>query len=500
MSKPDESSAESTRGPGPRGQPLPEAFALGKVLDGKYRIEEVVGGGGMGVIVAARHLALDQRVAVKFLRPDLMHDAETVARFAREARAAVRIRSEHVAHVLDVGEAADGTPYMVMELLEGHTMAAELQGRGRLPIEEAVDFVLQLCEALAEAHALGIVHRDLKPENLFLADMAEGWRSLKVLDFGISKAALANDGVLTQTLSMLGSPMYMSPEQIRATRDVDHRSDIWSVGIVLYELLAGRAAYQAGSITQLCVHVLEESPLPLLEAAPQVPPGLAEAVERCLEKDLRERYQNVGELAVDLLPFGPRRAHASVERVVSIVRAARMNRGELSVPGSAPTNGEPSSSAVNVSWSAGPPSAGPRRRRRRSLRPLYAFGAGMCVATLAASVGAIAWQRALRPGAAPALALSAADTPSLVAPPAFAAPAPPDALLAPAAPADPAAPAALAAARPGVGAPRSSGPRARPAAAPRASASAAPLKATPPAPAAPPQAAPPAPAAPDVGF
>jgi serine/threonine-protein kinase len=383
-------STEATRGVAPTGGTLPEAFAVGRVLGGKFRVEGVVGGGGMGIVVAARHLALDQRVAIKFLRPEVSHDAETVARFAREARAAVRVRSEHVARVLDVGEADGGAPFLVMELLEGHTMAAELARRRRLPTEEAVDYVLQLCEALAEAHAAGIVHRDLKPENLFLTDRAHGWRALKVLDFGISKAAPTGagggrDALLTQTLSMMGSPMYMSPEQIRATKHVDHRADIWSVGIVLYEMLAGRAAYQAGSITELCANVLEESPEPLARAAPSVPAGLAAAVDRCLEKNVRRRYQNVGELAVDLLPFGPRRAHASVERIVSVLRTARMHRGELAVPSEAPRPAA-APSAVTVSRTVA--LAG---RGRAAWRLMYAFSAGVGAASFVGALGAFAW-------------------------------------------------------------------------------------------------------------
>jgi eukaryotic-like serine/threonine-protein kinase len=425
LAKKGESAVRGSQGPTAQGQPLPDAFAIGKVLVGKYHIERVVGGGGMGIIVAARHALLDQRVAIKFLRPDVLHDAETVARFAREARAAVRIRSEHVAHVLDVGEAEDGTPFMVLEYLEGHTMADELAKRGALPVHEAVDFVLQLCEALAEAHAAGIVHRDLKPDNLFLVNRADEWRSLKVLDFGISKTGLpgtafASDMLLTQTLSMMGSPLYMSPEQIRATKDVDYRSDIWSVGIVLYELLAGRPAYEAGSITQLCANVLEESPRPLRSLSPLVPEGLVKVVDRCLEKDVELRYQNVAELAIDLLPFAPAGARASVERVVSVVRTA-MNRRDLSVPAPAPGQlPETSSAVIDVSWaSAPPPSGAPRKRARRSLHPFYAFSAGVCFASLAASIGAVAWYRASHEAPAPSLAFSTRVTSSAspVAPP-----------------------------------------------------------------------------------
>src|SRR5580700_416889 len=191
----------------------------GDVLAGKYKVERVLGAGGMGVVVAAHHLQLDEKIALKFLLPEALGDAEAVARFAREARNACKIKSEHVARVTDVGTLPNGAPYMVMEYLEGGDLAAWIKQRGALPIEQAVEFVLQACVAVADAHALGIVHRDLKPANLFCVRRSDGQLSIKVLDFGISKLA---DGVgpgsmaMTKTSALMGSPLYMSPEQMRS--------------------------------------------------------------------------------------------------------------------------------------------------------------------------------------------------------------------------------------------------------------------------------------------
>ena len=198
------------------------------IIAGKYRVESTLGFGGMGVVLAARHLQLDERVAIKVLRDDVTVDAEHVARFLREAQAAVRLKSEHVARILDVGTLPDGKPYMVMELLEGLDLGRLLQDQGQLARPLAVDLVLQTCDALAEAHAIGIVHRDIKPTNLFITSRRDGSPLLKVLDFGISKAQSTAELSLTQTSSMLGTPAYMSPEQMRSARNADARSDLWS--------------------------------------------------------------------------------------------------------------------------------------------------------------------------------------------------------------------------------------------------------------------------------
>src|SRR4051812_480796 len=216
---------------------MTEVYA-GQILGGKYRVDRVLGAGGMGMVVAATHLQLDERIAIKFLLPEALRNPEAVARFGREAKAAVKIRGEHVARVIDVGSFENGAPYMVMEHLDGRDLSSFIHERGAMPMSDAVDAVLQACEALAEAHALGIVHRDLKPANLFLTRRPDGTPSIKVLDFGISKlTAPGADHSMTKTSAVMGSPLYMSPEQMTASRGVDARTDIWALGVVLYELL-----------------------------------------------------------------------------------------------------------------------------------------------------------------------------------------------------------------------------------------------------------------------
>jgi serine/threonine protein kinase len=310
----------------------------GDVLAGKYRVERVLGRGGMGVVVAAHHIQLEEKVALKFLLPEALGNAEAVGRFIREARAAVRIKSEHVARVSDVGTLPDGAPYMVMEYLEGGDLAAWLQQRGPLPLEQAVEFVLQACVAVADAHALGIVHRDLKPANLFCVRRTDGQLSIKVLDFGISKLTDASGPgmAMTKTSALMGSPLYMSPEQMRSSRDVDPRADIWALGIILFELMTGRATFLAESVTELAIKVAAEPPPPLRSFRPDAPPGLEAVILKCLEKDRAARYRNVGELALALLPFAPKRAKASVERISGIIQAAGLSASALSVPSSPP--------------------------------------------------------------------------------------------------------------------------------------------------------------------
>jgi serine/threonine protein kinase len=292
--------------------------AEGELLAGKYRVERVIGRGGMGVVFAAWHLELDQYVALKFLLTELAERGEAAARFRREARAAAKIKSEHVARVLDVGNFDGSVPYIVMEMLEGCDLAEELRSRGPLPVQETVDYLLQALEAVAEAHSLGIVHRDLKPENLFLSRRSDGSRSVKVLDFGISKLMVLgspNERSLTQTSSIMGSPLYMSPEQMRAPRDVDGRSDIWSLGAIFYELLSGRPPFIADTIPQLCAMLVEATPTPLRELRPDVPEELERVVSRCLEKPLALRWASIGELARALLPFASSASYAHAERL-----------------------------------------------------------------------------------------------------------------------------------------------------------------------------------------
>jgi serine/threonine-protein kinase len=297
----------------------------GDVLAGKYRVDRVLGVGGMGVVVAAHHMHLDELVALKLLLPEALASPEAVARFEREARAAVKIKSEHIARVSDVGHLENGAPFMVMEYLEGTDLEAWVRERGPLHIDQACEFVLQACEAIAEAHALGIVHRDLKPANLFCVRRADGLLSVKVLDFGISKVgvrAVSSPGVdlgMTRTSSVVGSPLYMSPEQLKSAKRVDTRSDIWSLGVILFELVAGRPPFDAESVTDLAIRIATTEPLPIRALLPTVPPGFERALARCMEKERDRRFQTVGELATALGPFAPPRAASSVDRILRTV-------------------------------------------------------------------------------------------------------------------------------------------------------------------------------------
>jgi len=312
----------------------------GDLLAGKYRVEKVLGFGGMGVVVSAFRGDLEQRVAVKFLSQAAAERPDAAERFRREARAAAKIRSEHVARVLDVGTLDTGLPYMVMEYLEGNDIAEELRRLERLPLLEAVEFILQAIEALAEAHAAGVVHRDLKPGNLFLARRADGTRRVKVLDFGISKA-LTGSSVeelsLTKTAALIGSPLYMAPEQMRSAKDVDTRADIWSLGAMLYEMLTGQPPYTGDSIPQLCAALLHDDPIPLRQHRPEIPEGLEQAVLRCLMKSRDDRFPTVWELGRALLPFALADSRIHVERAERVLGAT-----DVTMSGMSPMTARPS--------------------------------------------------------------------------------------------------------------------------------------------------------------
>jgi len=297
----------------------------GDVLANKYRVDRVLGVGGMGVVVSATHLQLDQRVALKFMLPAAFANPEALGRFQREARAAVKLKSEHVARVLDTGTFDDGSPYIVMEYLEGTDLAAELERAGTLPLAVVAEYIVQACEAIAEAHGLGIVHRDLKPGNLFLTRRAEGSPLVKVLDFGISKAsALTDSGGLnmTKTSSILGSPLYMSPEQMRSSKNVDGRTDVWSLGVILYEMLGGRVPFVSETLGGLMAAVMTEAFMPLEVLRPDLPREACILVDRCLEKDPARRVANVAEIARGLAPYCPPRVLPIMERVSALVGAS----------------------------------------------------------------------------------------------------------------------------------------------------------------------------------
>ena len=308
---------------------LPES---GEVIAGKYLILRRIGQGGLAAVFAALHQQLEQRVALKMLMPQWANNEDVVSRFVREGRAATRVRSEHVVRVLDVDATPEGAPYLVLEYLEGTDLEELLAREGPQPVSRAVDWMLQACEALACAHAEGVIHRDLKPANIFLTKGADGRELVKILDFGIAKVAKRIDLPLadspersepTDPADVMGSPHYMSPEQMQSTAQVDARADIWAMGTILHELLTGKPPFPGNSGPQVCVNVMQGLAIPISSVREGVPEGLTATVLLCLEKDPAQRFANAGELALALAAYGtPATAHGTAERTLRILRTA----------------------------------------------------------------------------------------------------------------------------------------------------------------------------------
>jgi len=415
--------------------PLSVPFVAGEIIAEKYEFVGLLGSGGVAYVVSALHLELGEMVALKFLRPESLAYEDVVARFASEARAVARIKSEHVAHVYDVGTLADGQPFIVMEYLEGKDLADILAERRNLPIQVSVDYVLQACEALACAHAGGIVHRDIKPENLFLQQQAGSAEVIKVLDFGISKSVLAAVGAngrkSAKTMLPMGTPGYMSPEQIRACNTVDARTDIWALGCVLSELITGVTAFDAPTQVQLGALILEREPVPLRSLMPEAPPELEAVIARCLMKDPAERFEDVAELAVALYPFGPRRSRISAERCHQVLRGRGAVLDIQSVPPPSPrasgTSMPVSSTGAVVSHvPVAFPSSDPFRTSspatlsaieppRPKRRPGFVAGAAVAVAVLCGGALAVTLAGRNQP-AAPAAAAAVSPVPAVTAP------------------------------------------------------------------------------------
>lgn len=295
----------------------------GSVIAGKYRVERVLGSGGMAVVVEAMHLILGQRVAIKILRADAAQAPSVIERFRQEAQIAAQLPGDHVVRVTDIGQTDSGEPFIVMELMIGRDLEAEILARGCLPMEEAVDMILQACEGVAEAHAVGLVHRDLKPGNLFVLRRRDGSPQVKVLDFGISKLTRREDNVaLTQATDNFGTPLYMSPEQIQSVKNVDARTDQHALAAILYTLLAGCPPWSAPTVTALSVLIATQPPPSLRGLRPDVPSRLEQILARALAKQPTERFADLAAFAYALVPFGSAGAQASVRRISSALASA----------------------------------------------------------------------------------------------------------------------------------------------------------------------------------
>jgi serine/threonine protein kinase len=413
----------------------PRLPLAGDKFAGKYEIVRVIGEGGMGIVYEAMHLRLQQRVAIKLLQPRVLYMPDVVARFEREARAACRLRSRHAVRILDVDQVPGGLAYMVMEYLEGHDLSQELHHRVRLQVAEAVDYVLQACVAMAEAHASGVVHRDLKPSNLFLVDEA-GRRTIKVLDFGISKMTTDGESHVTSTFATMGTPLYMSPEQIRSAKNVDARTDIWALGVILYELLLGERPF-AGTTTAAAAAIVADNPPPLHERI-DLPAALEQVVMTALAKKPEDRFRDVRALAEALAPFAPDAEHLRTMRAEAMAISPPRLTDKPPRPQSTPsfvhaaTVAQPTpAKSTPPSASAEPPSsalkpgamisrAGPTttagwsthgEKTLRASRVKLAVFAALGVAVIGGA--AIGWVKMRRepPTAGPSATLSAPETP-----------------------------------------------------------------------------------------
>lgn len=379
---------------------------VGAVIAGKYRIDGLLGRGGMGVVALGKQLELDRPVAIKFLRAPLAANARPLERFAREARIIARMRSEHVVRVFDVGREKD-VPFIVMERLSGHDLAKEID-RGKLSVERGVEFVLHACEALGEAHSLGIVHRDVKPSNLFVAQGLGGRESLKVLDFGVSKWLLPQDpdaSSISTDGAAIGTPAFASPEQLTRPETIDARTDVWALGVVLYEALSGELPFRADTIPALYTAIIAGNPAPFPNPG-GVPAGLVVVIERCLRRNPDDRYSSMLELARALVPFAPTRAHGIVDSLATLAELAQSERSEVPEE---PMEKAASVLSTTLGFSQITPPPADLASTTRATRRRNFLSALLALVVVVGAVVVFAWPGANERVAPPAVSVTTAD-------------------------------------------------------------------------------------------
>ncbi len=356
---------------------------VGEVIGGRFEVTRLIGRGGMGVVVEARHahsdaMASSHRVAVKILHQRHLENQEAVARFAQEGRAYASVRGAHIVRILDSGH-HEGRPFLVMELLAGQDLESVME-EGPLPLPVAAHYILQACEGMAEVHANGMVHRDLKPSNLFLTSQVHGSPMIKILDFGIAKGIIGDDPALfvqTQTLVAMGTPLYMSPEQIRSSREVDARADIWSLGAIFYELVAGRPAFGGNTVTNITAQVLEANPAPLSSIA-GVPREVDAVVAKALAKHPDDRFVDVASFAKALEPFADVTAHGTSARCARVLSGVLRTTGQNQVTTPPVTRDDALGGTIRFD----------RKRRGRLIRAALAVLAVFSVVLVALAVSA----------------------------------------------------------------------------------------------------------------
>jgi serine/threonine-protein kinase len=357
-----------------------------------YVVERIVGVGGMAAVAVASHESARHRVAIKMLLPGNASQTEVVKRFEREQRTLMQLHSEHALRVYGAGRHGN-LPFMLVEYLQGHDLSEVLKTEGPLPIEQAVEYILQACHCVAEAHSLGITHRDLKPGNLFLTRRTDGSPCIKVLDFGISKVQhdVTDEPTLTKTTAVMGSPFYMSPEQMLSSRDVDARTDIWALGVTLYELLTKSLPFAAETAMQVCRRIMGDAPTPLRKLRPHYPEKLERAIERCLQRRPDQRYANIADFAQQLVEFGPAHAAYAVQSIFELVEpSAPQAQSHLmdgrAVPGAEPgVSDEQTGTSTTLYLQAD-------TKSRSGLRPVAAVALSLLTFALGAGLG---WALAL---------------------------------------------------------------------------------------------------------